>query len=83
MDVLSELGLKECQLAGIRFSASNFDRLSSPKWNEIVRIFGAWFSASAPNYNIEAFISAGLVPVERGEVFYLEVQPQKARRVRQ
>jgi hypothetical protein len=66
-----------------RFSASRFDRLSSAKSNEIVRILGAWFSASAWHYNIEPFISAGLVPVERGAVFYLEVQPQNARRVRQ
>jgi hypothetical protein len=63
-----------------RLSASMVDRLSSIQSNEIVRILGAWFSASTLHRNIEAFMSAGLFPVERGVVFCLDVQAQNVRR---
>jgi hypothetical protein len=39
-----------------------------------------WFAASAPHHNIEAFMHAGLIPVERNEDFYLSVQHENARR---
>jgi hypothetical protein len=64
-----------------RFSASRFDRLRSTQSKEIIRILGASFSASAPHYHIEVFISLGLIPVERGGAFHLEVQPHNARKI--
>jgi hypothetical protein len=65
-----------------RFSASRFDRLMNPLSNKVVRILGAWFSASIPHHNVEAFMNAGLIPEERGGRFYLTVRPEYARRLR-
>jgi hypothetical protein len=31
---------------------------------------------------VEAFMNAGLIPIERDEIFYLEAQPLHARRLR-
>jgi hypothetical protein len=64
------------------FSASKFDRLANPQSNKIVRMLGAWFAASPPHHNVEAFMSIGLIPVERDGRFFLTVMPEKARRVR-
>ena len=65
------------------YSASRFRRLSNPQSDKIVRMLGAWFAASAPHHNVEAFLSVGLVPVERAGRFFLTVDPEKARRVRE
>jgi hypothetical protein len=62
------------------FSSSRFNRLATPQSNIVVRIPGAWFAASAPHHNIEAFMDAGLIPVERNGNFGLSVQPENARR---
>jgi hypothetical protein len=64
------------------FSSSRFNRLATPQSNKVVRILGAWFAASAAHHNIEAFMDARLIPVERNGDFYLSVQPEKAQRVR-
>jgi hypothetical protein len=53
-----------------------------PQSNKFVRILGAWFAASAPHDNVEAFTNAGLIPVEHGGGFCLEVHPEHARRLR-
>jgi hypothetical protein len=45
-------------------------------------MLGAWFGASAPNHNVEAFMNVGLIRSERGGRFFLRVVPEKARRVR-
>jgi hypothetical protein len=65
-----------------RYSASRFGRLAAPQSNKLVRILAAWFAASAPHYNVEAFMNAGLIPVDRDGVMYLEVHPEHARRLR-
>jgi hypothetical protein len=66
----------------LRYSASKFTRLTSDQSNKVVRILGAWFAASAPHHNVEAFMNADLIPIERGGIFYLEVRPLHARRLR-
>jgi hypothetical protein len=64
------------------FSASKFDRLVNAQSNKVVRMLGAWFGASAPHHNVEAFMNIGLIPEERDGQFVLKVVPEKARRVR-
>jgi hypothetical protein len=64
------------------FSSSRFNRLATPQSNQVLRILGAWFAASAPHHNIEAFTDVGLIPVERNGDVYLSVQPENARTVR-
>jgi hypothetical protein len=63
------------------FSGSKFNYLVNPQSNELVCMLSAWFAASAPHHDIEAFISIGLTPVERDGRFFLMVQPEKDRRV--
>jgi hypothetical protein len=64
-----------------RYSSSRLSRLATAQSNKLVQIAGAWFAASAPHYNVEAFMNAGLIPVEHGGVFCLEVHPEYARRL--
>jgi hypothetical protein len=45
-------------------------------------MLGAWFAASALHHNVEAFMSMGLIDVERDGRFFFTVVPEKARRVR-
>ena len=81
-DQIQPLDLLTFALMKQRFSASKFDRLSNPQSNKIVRILGAWFAASVPHYNVEAFMSMGLIPEDRGRQIGLRVVPEQARRVR-
>jgi hypothetical protein len=76
LDVLTFAMMKQT------FSASRFNQLANPQSNKVVRMLGAWFAASAPHHNVEAFMSVGLIPVERDGRFFLTVVPEKARRVR-
>jgi hypothetical protein len=64
------------------FSASRFNQLASPQSNQHVRTLGAWFAASAPHHNAEAFMSVGLIPVEREGRFFLTVVREQAGTVR-
>jgi hypothetical protein len=65
-----------------RSSASKFSPLTSPQSNNVVRILEAWFAASAPHHNVEAFLNGGLTAIERNEIFYLEGQFRHARHFR-
>jgi hypothetical protein len=51
--------------------------------NLVCRILGAWCASSTPHLNVTAFMSVGLVPFQRDGEYYLDVQPEEARRVRQ
>lgn len=81
-DQIQPLDLLTFAVMKQRFSASKFERLSNPQSNKIVRILGAWFAASVPHYNVEAFMSMGLIPEDRGGQIFLKVVPEEARRVR-
>jgi hypothetical protein len=76
------LDLLTTALVKQRFAASKFDHLSAPELNRVVRLLGAWFSASAPHHNVEAFMNLGLIPVERSGQFFLEFHAERARRVK-
>jgi hypothetical protein len=76
LDLITFAVLKQC------YSSSRFSRLTTAQSNKLVRILGAWFAANAPHYNVEAFMNAGLIPVEHGGVFCLSVHPEHARRLR-
>jgi hypothetical protein len=64
------------------FSASKCNRLVNPQSNKVVRMLGSWFGASAPHYNVEAFMNVSVIPYERDGRFFLRLAPGKARRVR-
>jgi hypothetical protein len=64
------------------FSASEFNQLMNAQSNKVVRMLGAWFGASAPHHNVEAFMNASLISYERDGRFFLMVVLAKARRVR-
>ena len=81
-DQIQPLDLLTFALMKQRFSASKFDRLSNPQSNKIVRILGAWYAASVPHHNVEAFMSMGLIPEDRDLQIYLRVDREQARRVR-
>jgi hypothetical protein len=81
-DETQHLDLLTFALLNQRFAASKFDRLSTWQSNPVVRILGAWFSASAPHHNVEAFMSLGLIPVKRSGQFFLALHRDQARRVR-
>jgi hypothetical protein len=51
---------------------SMLSRIATAQSNKLIRILGMWPVGRTPNYIIEAFANAGLIPVER-EVFFLEV----------
>jgi hypothetical protein len=40
------------------YSSSRFGRFTTAQSNKLVRILGAWFAASVPHYNVEAFPNA-------------------------
>jgi hypothetical protein len=81
-DQIQRLDLLTFALMKQGFSASKFNRLSNPQSNKVVRMLGAWFGASAPHHNVEAFMNVGLIPYERDGRFSLRVVNEKARRVR-
>jgi hypothetical protein len=66
-----------------RSSASKFQRLTNPQSNQLVRILSGWFAASAPHHNVEAFMSLGLIPFEESGQFFLRLDREQARRVRE
>jgi hypothetical protein len=55
-----------------------------PRDQFAVGVFTAqrWVAASAPHRNIETFMDACLIPVERNGDCYLSAQPENARKVR-
>jgi hypothetical protein len=59
------------------FSASEFDLLVNSQTNKVIRMLAAWFIASAPHHNPEAFMFLGLIPVELDGRFFLTVHPEK------
>jgi hypothetical protein len=75
LDILTFALLKQ------RFSNPKFERLRTAQSNKIVRMLGAWFAASAPHHNVEAFMGIGLIPWEDHGHDSLEVHPERARRV--
>jgi hypothetical protein len=81
-DQTQPLDLLTFALMKQRYSASKFQRLENPQSNQVVRILGAWFAASDPHHNVEAFMSLGLIPVQEGNEIFLAVDREKARRVR-
>jgi hypothetical protein len=64
------------------FSASKFHRWVNRQSDQALRMLGGWFSASFLHYNVEVFMSLGLIPVERDGRFLLTVHSEKAPRVR-
>jgi hypothetical protein len=66
-----------------QYSESKFQRLENSQSNQVVRILGAWFAASDPHHNVEAFMSLGLFPREASNDIFLMVDREKARRVRE
>jgi hypothetical protein len=81
-DQTQPLDLLTFALMKQRFSSSKFCRLSNAQSNKVVRMLGAWFAASAPHHNVEAFMTMGLIPEIEGEIFYLRVDMEHARLVR-
>jgi hypothetical protein len=65
-DQILPLDLMTFALLKQRYSASKFSRLTGFQSNNVVRILGAWFAASAPHHNVEAFMNAGLIQIEPG-----------------
>jgi hypothetical protein len=70
LDVLTFLLMKQT------FSRSRFNQVANPQSNKVARTPGAWFSASAPHHNVEAFMSMGLILSEREGWFFLTVVPE-------
>jgi hypothetical protein len=64
-------------------AASRFNRLANPQRNKVVCMLGRWFVVSIPHHNIEAFMSMGLISVEREGRIFLTVVPEKVRRLRE
>jgi hypothetical protein len=77
-DQLQPLHLLTFAMMKQAFSASKFGRLMNPQSNKVVLMLGAWFSVSAPHYNVEAFMSMELIPVERDGRFFRVVHSEKA-----
>jgi hypothetical protein len=82
-DQTQPLDLLTFALMKQRYSASKFQRLTNPQSNQVVRILGAWFAASAPHHNVEAFMSLGLIPFRESNCCFLRVDRERARRVRE
>jgi hypothetical protein len=82
-DQTQPLDLLTFSLMKQRFAGSKFNCVSSSQSNRAVRILGAWFEASAPHHNIEAFMNLGLVPSEQEGRFVLVVDCEHARRARE
>jgi hypothetical protein len=66
-----------------RFTGSKVNQLSNPQSNRVVRIFRAWFAVKAPHHHVEALMSLALIPIEPSGQFYLQVQQDQARRMRE
>jgi hypothetical protein len=82
LDQTQPLDLLTFALMKQRYSASKFQRLANPQSNQVVRVLGAWFAASNPHHNVEAFMSLSLFPSEASGDIFLIVDREKARRVR-
>jgi hypothetical protein len=81
-DQIQRLDVLTFALMKQTFSASRFNQLANPQSNQVVRMLGACFIASASHHHVEAFMSVGLIPVKREERFFLTVVTEKAPRVR-
>jgi hypothetical protein len=82
-DQTQPLNLLTFALMKQRYSASKFQRLTNRQSNEVVRILGAWFAASAPHHNVEAFMSLGLIPFRESNCCFLRGDRERARGVRE
>jgi hypothetical protein len=83
-DQLQPLDLLTFGMLKKKFSGSKFNRLTNPQSNTVVKILAAWFAASAPHHNVEAFMNLGLIPYHdpRTDTHYLRVDRTQAREVR-
>jgi hypothetical protein len=77
-DQLQSLDLLTFAMMKQTFSASKVNRLMNLQSNAVIRMLSAWFAASAPHHNVEAYMSMGLIPVERDSCFFLAVYPENA-----
>jgi hypothetical protein len=64
------------------FASARVARVNTEQSTKIVRMLGPFYAATAPHLVIEAFMSMGLIPEERGGEMYLTIKMQGARRVR-
>jgi hypothetical protein len=64
------------------FARARVARVNRPQSRQIVRMLGSFYEAAAPHQVVEAFMSMGLIPEERGGEMYLTVNMPGARRVR-
>jgi hypothetical protein len=64
------------------FASARVARVNTAQSRKIVRMLGSFYAATAPHQVVEAFMSMGLIPEERGGEMYLTAKMQGARRVR-
>jgi hypothetical protein len=64
------------------FARARVARVNTPQSRKIVRMLGSFHAATAPDQVVEAFMSMGLIPEERGGEMYLTVNMPGPRRVR-
>jgi hypothetical protein len=83
-DQCQPLDLLTFALLKRHFSSSSFHRLDNPQSNKVVKMLSAFFNATTPHLNVEAFMRLGLIPyapVIPGDI-YLRVAREQAARVR-
>jgi hypothetical protein len=83
-DQCQPLDLLTFALLKRHFSSSNFHRLENPQSNKVVKMLSAFFCATTPHLNVEAFMRLGLTPYVHGQPgeIYLRVDRELATRVR-
>ena len=64
------------------YTRSTFGYLSSIQSNQLVRMYGAWYQATAPHLVILSFMAAGMRPYMIGNMHYYKIDMSLATRIR-
>jgi hypothetical protein len=64
------------------YARMGFQLMQSKQSNQIVKMMGAWYQATAPHLVMSAFNAAGFVQFMRNGEIYMKVDREKAKRIR-
>ena len=59
-----------------------FDKFASKQSNQVIKMLGAWYQATAPHLIISAFVASGMNPYLSNNQIYWNVDLRKASQLR-
>ena len=81
-DQCQPLDLVTFSLLKRAYSKMTFDKFASKQSNQVIKMLGAWYQATAPHLIISAFVASGMNPYLNNNQIYWNVDLRKASQLR-